>query len=262
MKRSGYIGLCILTLLCMEIGVFSWETYGQAPYLAVEIIEPTQIQVGSFFHGKDIKVRAIFPGDSQLALRILGPREDLKLMRKERVGGIWMNVEQVTFANIPKVYLLWTSGKPAEDGGKSLRELKIDYSSVVAGCLRGLSLEQNQFLIQELVKLKENDNLYNISQGTIRTRPLEKGFFSQAEAVLHLPPKIYPGSYTLEFIAFKEGKSTLLHSYSLKVQLTGLPAALSRLANQSGLLYGLLAVGIAVLCGLVMGIFFSSRGGH
>ena len=262
MKRSGYFGLGFLPLLCMGIGVLGGEAWGQAAYLGVEIIEPTQIEVGSFFHGRDIKVRAICPGDCQLALRILGPREDLTLMRKARVGGIWMNVEQVTFANIPKVYLLWTSGKPSGDGGRSLKELKFDYSSVVVDCLRGQTQEQNHFLIQELVKLKEHDNLYNISEGTIRTRPLEKGFFSQAEALLHLPAKIYPGSYSLELIAFKEGKSTLLRSYPLKVQLAGLPAALSRLANENGLLYGLLAVGIAVLCGLVMGIFFSSRGGH
>jgi hypothetical protein len=257
-KRPESIRLGLIPLLCMAIGVLGWEGFGRTAPLGIEMIDPTQIQVGSFFHGKDIRVRAIFPGDCQLALRILGSREDLRLMCKGRVGGIWMNTGEVTFSNIPRVYLLWTSGKPARPG-----ELKFAYSSVLDDCLRGgRPKKEKQFLIDQLIRLKERDNLYAIKEGTIRTQPLEKGFFSQAEAVLHLPAKIYPGSYTLEFITFKEGKSTLLRSYPLNVRLSGLPAALSDLAHRDGLLYGLLAVGIAAFCGLVMGVFFSSRGGH
>lgn len=262
MKRSAYVGSLLIALFWMGLGYFSLETCGQAAYVGLEIIQPKQIQVGSFFNGEEVSVKAIFPCDCDLALRIWGPREDLKLLRKGRVGRLWMNVEQITFANIPKAYLLWTSRKPAEDGGKSLKELKFDYTSVLAGTLQGEKPEEEQFLIQELVKLKEHDNLYNISEGTIRTQPLERSFLSQAEVVLHLPAKIYPGSYTLELIAFKEGKSTLLKAYPLKVQLTGLPAVLSNLATQNGVLYGVLAVAIAALGGLVMGICFSSRGGH
>jgi hypothetical protein len=262
MKRSAYVGSLLIALFWMGLGYFSLETCGQAAYVGLEIIQPKQIQVGSFFNGEEVSVKAIFPCDCDLALRIWGPREDLKLMRKGRVGRLWMNVEQITFANIPKAYLLWTSKKPAEGGGKILKELKFDYASVLAGSLQGKKPEEEQFLIQELVKLKEHDNLYHISEGTIRTQPLGKGSLSQAEVGLHLPAKIHPGSYTLELIAFTGGKSTLLKAYPLKVQLTGLPAALSNLATQNGVLFGVLAVAIAALGGLVMGIFFSSRGAH
>jgi uncharacterized protein (TIGR02186 family) len=260
--KPRYARVCLMVLLGVEFWYFGLQACAQSPYLGMEIIEPKQIEMGSFFKGEDIRVKAIFPCDCNLAIRVWGPREDLKLMKKERVAGLWMNVEQVTFDNIPKVYLLWTSRKSSQDGGKSLKELKFDYTSVLAGSLRGNSPGEEQLLIQELVKLKEYDKLYYIEEGTIRTQPLGETSFSQGEAVLHLPAKIYPGSYTLEFIAFKDGKSTLLKSFLLHVQLTGLPAALSHLAAQDGLLYGILAVAVAGLSGLVIGIFFSSRGGH
>lgn len=262
MKRSGHAWAGLIALLLLGFVYFNLETSGQAAYLGIEIVEPKQIEVGSFFNGKDISVKAIFPCDCDLAVRVWGPREDLKLMRKGRVGGLWFNVEHVTFLNIPKVYLLWTSRKPPGDGGKSLRELKFDYASVLSGSLQGKNPEEELVLIHELVKLKEYDNLYHILEGTVRTQPLERTILSQAEVVLHLPTKIFPGSYALELLAFKEGKSTLLKSYPLKVQLTDLPAALSNLATQNGLFYGLLAVAVAALSGLGIGIFFGFRGGH
>lgn len=259
MKKSWYACLGLLSLLWVALSYFGPRNDGQAAYPGIELIEPRQVQVGSFFNGKDISVRAIFPGDCELALRILGPCEDLKLMKKGRIGALWMNVEEVTFTNIPKVYLLWTSKKLGEQG---LRQLKFDFASILAGSLQGKTPEEEQFLFKELIKLKKHDSLYNIFEGTIQTKPLEKGFFNQAEVVLHLPAKIYPGTYTLELIALKEGENDLLRSYPLKVQLAGLPAMLAELSTQSGLLYGVLAVSIATLSGLAIGIFFSSKGGH
>jgi len=259
MERSWVARLKILFLLWVGLSYFGPRIDAQAAYLGIELVEPKQVQIDSFFNGKDINVRAIFPCDCNLALRILGPSEDLKLMKKGRMGVLWMNVEEVTFAHIPTVYLLWTSKKLGDQG---LRQLKFDWASMLAGSLRGKTPEEEGFLFKELIKLKKHDNLYDIFEETIQTQPLEKGFLSQAEVVLHLPAKISPGLYTLELIAFKEGESALLRSYPLKVQLAGLPALLGDLSNRSGLLYGVLAVSIATLAGLGMGIFFSSKGGH
>jgi uncharacterized protein (TIGR02186 family) len=262
MKKPA-LALVSLALISIGLWYFGPQAYGQAGYLAIDLIEPKQLQIDSFFHGRDIAIRAIFPCDCELVLKIIGPREDLKLMKKGRVGGLWMNVEHVTFKNIPKVYLLWTPRNlPARGGSQSLKELKLDYASILSGSLPGKTGEQEESLIQELIKLKERDKLYNIFEGAIQAKPLEKSSMSQAEATLHLPVKIHPGDYTLELIAVKEGKNSLLLSQPLRVQLSGLPAIVLSLAAQRSLLYGILAVLIATLSGLGMGVLFSSKGGH
>jgi uncharacterized protein (TIGR02186 family) len=262
MKKPAY-AIFPLALISIGLWPFGPGAYGQAGYLAIDLIEPKQLRINSFFHGQDIAIRAIFPCDCDLVLKIIGPREDLKLMKKGRVGGLWMNVENVTFKNIPKVYLLWTpKNLPALGGSQGLKELKLDYASILSGSLPGKTGEQKELLIQELIKLKERDRLYNIFDGTIQAKPLGKSSMSQAEATLHLPVKIHPGNYTLELIAVKEGKNSLLLSQPLQVQLSGLPAIISSLAAQRGLLYGILAVIIATLSGLGMGVLFTSKGGH
>jgi uncharacterized protein (TIGR02186 family) len=237
--------------------------YAQSSSIGIDVIQPKTIRIGSFFAGERVTVRAVVPFGAKVALRLLGPREDLVLMRKGRVTGLWMNVEQIHFRNLPKVYLLWTSDKLAAlEPGEGLQNLPLNYETLLAGSLEKKKPLEEPFLIAELIKLKEADHLYQIMEGTIRIRPLEKGNWDQADATLELPSKIYPGSYALELIAVKDGKGTLLHTSTLEVKLVGFPALVSNLALQKGLLYGILAVIIATVSGLFIGIVFTSKGGH
>jgi hypothetical protein len=180
------------------------------------------------------------------------------------VSGLWMNVEQIHFRNLPKVYLLWTSDTLAtlEEAGGGLPTLPLAYETFLAGALEKKTPSEEPLLIHELIKLKEADHLYQTLEGTIRTRPLEKGMWDQADAILEVPAKIYPGRYALELIAVKDGKGSLLHTSTLEVKLVGFPALVSNLALQKGLLYGILAVLIATMSGLLIGIVFTSKGGH
>ena len=242
---------------------FITGVYGQTSPIGIDVIQPKVIRIGSFFSGEKVSVRAVVPFGDKVALRMIGPREDLVLMKKGRVGGLWMNVQQVHFQNLPKVYLLWTSDKLAALETKGPQKaMELNYISFLSGTLQNKDQKEGPLLINELIKLKEADNLYHIFEGTIRIKPLEKGVWDQADAVLELPSKIYPGTYTLELIAFKEGKGSMLHSSTIEVQLSGFPALVSKVALQKGLLYGILAVIIATFSGLLIGIVFSSKGGH
>jgi uncharacterized protein (TIGR02186 family) len=250
------------------VGVFFWAffipvVYGQSSPLGIDVIQPKTIRIGSFFSGEKVFVRAVVPSGAPVALRIIGPREDLVLMKKGRVGGLWMNVQQVPFQNIPKVYLLWTSEKmTALETRNPEKSMKLDYLSFLSGTVSNKDEKEAVLLIKELIKLKEADNLYHIFEKAIRIKPLEKGGWDQADAVLELPAKIYPGIYAMELIAFQEGKGTLLHSSTIEVRLAGFPALVSKVAHQRGLWYGVLAVIIATFSGLLIGIIFSSKGAH
>ncbi len=259
LKRFGYpffIGIFISVLFIPAV-------YGDNSPIGIDVIQPHTIRIGSFFPGGKVTVRAVVPNGDQVAFRIVGPREDLTLMRKGRVGGLWMNVQQIHFKNLPKVYLLWTSEKLASmEAGGAEKAMKLNYLSALSGSLATKNKEEESHLLHELIKLKEADHLYRIFEGTVRIKPLEQGAWAQADAVLELPPKIYPGSYGLELLAFKGGNGRLLHSSTLEVKLVGFPALISGLAMQKGLLYGILAVLIAMVSGLLIGIVFSSKGEH
>jgi uncharacterized protein (TIGR02186 family) len=246
------------------LGVFSPAmAFGQEGDQAMYLIRPEEVKIDWFFHGQNITFEAITPFQSTLVLRILGPKEDVVLMKKERIGGLWMNGEEIKFENIPSTILLWTTAIPSAQSESSfLREMKLDYSSLLSDSLPGRPPQEKRVLIEELIKLKEHDKIYQIHEGAIHVVPFKKGVSDKSEVVLHLPAKIAPGIYNVELIAFKDGKSTVLCCHTLVVKLTGLPAFIASLARQNGLLYGLYAVFIATLSGLGIGVFFRSKSHH
>ena len=63
--------------------------------------------------------------------------------------------------------------------------------------------------------------------------------------------------------AVSAGEVRAQASQPLEVKMVGLPALLSSFAFQNGALYGLFAVVVALLAGLVIGVVFSgSKGAH
>jgi uncharacterized protein (TIGR02186 family) len=250
-------------LLLLSSFFFVSGGYGRTSPPGIDGVQPKTIRIGSFFSGGQVAVRGVVPAGDRVALRILGPRDHLVLMKKGRVGGLWMNVGQITFQDVPKVYLLWTSGKLSSLGTEAgLRAWKLDYVSLLSGTLPQKNRVEEALLLRELIKLKEEDRLYHIDEGSVQVKPLEPGVWEQVDAVLPLPAKIEPGSYVLEMIAFRDGQGRLIHSSTLEVKLAGFPALVSDFSARQGLWYGILAVIIATLSGLIIGIVFSSKGGH
>ena len=224
-------------------------------------VRPETISIGSFFSGQILTVTAAVPNGSDVALRLVGPPENLVVMKKSRVAGLWMNGEEIWFRNIPKTYLLWTSQRTAlpGDGDDAAAQ---HYRSELDGCLQDRSRDETSFLVGEMVKLKEADHLYQISQGDIRIRRQPDRSWDQVEALLPIPAKISPGDYRLDLITLNEGQRNLLYSKTIGVKLAGFPAVVADMATRSGLLYGVIAVFIAMFSGLLVGFVFRSKRGH
>jgi uncharacterized protein (TIGR02186 family) len=264
MNRFKMVKGCLISVLVFLLGgLFCPSTQGETLNPGLRMIHPQKLLITSFYHGEAITVRALIPTGHEVALRIMGPEEDLPLLEKGRVWGLWMNVRQVKFHHVPTVYLLQTSKSlSALADQKTLDRLRMDYRSLLSDSLEKQETSRKSFLIDQLIKLKEHDRLYQIRESSIQVKPLGNGRVDQLEAELSLPVRISPGSYALELIGFHDGQGTLLQREVIEVRLSGFADLMYRLAKEKGLLYGVLAVIVALLSGLAIGLVFTSRGGH
>jgi uncharacterized protein (TIGR02186 family) len=264
MNGSKMAEICLISVLIFLVSsLFCSNTPGETLTPGLRMVHPQELFITSFYHGEAVTVRALIPPDHEVALRIIGPEEDLRLLEKGRVWGLWMNVRQVTFHHVPTVYLLQTSKSlSALADKKALDRLKMDYESLLSGSLDTEETSRKPFLIDQLIKLKEHDKLYQIQEGSIQIKPVRSGSLDQVEVRFPLPARISPGSYALELLTFQGGTGTLLQRVPFEVQLSGFTALLHRLAKEKGLFYGALAVIVATLGGLAIGIVFTSRGAH
>jgi len=252
---STILSLTLATLLLPPL--VTWGETGSSPTIT---INPQTVTIGPFYNGKYISIIAKFPKGDDVALICKGPEEILKLMRKGRVLGFWMNVEEVVFHRVPTLYFVVTS-KSVEAGKDKFKEIPVGYEDLYSRVEIEKHEAEKANLFRELVKLKESDHLYFVSLGTLKLTHREHDI-DQVVTTFFIPPKALPGEYKISLFRLSNRGAVLLGNQTLTVKKVGFIAYLSSLAIHHGLLYGLIAVIIAVLTGLAVGIIFTSRGGH
>jgi len=261
MKRNVIIafGLAILIVLCSQLAI----AQKRANSFATLKIKPQKVMIQTFYNGKDISVEAEVPQDIEVvALSCEGPEETLNLMRKGRVYGLWMNVEEILFQKIPAIYFLVTSKKLTELYGKGeIRGIQLGYEGLYSRIEIEKEKEKKKELFDQLIKLKESDRLYLVSEGSLKVTRLNNKI-NKITTTFYLPPKAPPGEYRINLFARKNSEINLIGNQTLTVEKKGLTAYLSSMAINHGLVYGVVAVIIAIISGLIVGVIFSSKGGH
>lgn len=221
---------------------------------------PSNILMDATYDGTMLQVSGEVPAGSEVALRLIGAPEALHLREKGKVFGLlWMNIGTLEFQNVPKIYLVAAS-KGFEELGDAGAALRIEglRDTITQD---HVSTTQGLDAVYELLRLKVQDGLYAESAQKIGLSENKDGTRSFTTN-LSVPSALSPGQYTLEAVALRNGDVLGTTSVPVRAQLIGLPAWLSHMAFDNGLLYGILATAIAVLSGLAIGMVFQSKGAH
>jgi hypothetical protein len=228
-------------------------------------VEPREVAIGMLFRGAQVHVEAAVPAGLQVAVACVGEEATVDLKVKGKIGGLlWLNVGDATFTSVPSVYLLSTSADLGEcaahetPGGVPLSYAALESRS-------GILPETlpKHLLFQDYLKLKQSEGLYAVSLGSVSLEAGDGGV-SRLSATLVLPAKIPPGNYRILVLGCRDGQGEFLGSSVVTVSAVGLVRFVSDMAHRQGLLYGALAVLVAIAAGLTVGVLFGlgSKGGH
>ncbi len=89
-------------------------------------------------------------------------------------------------------------------------------------------------------------------------KQIEKKYRSE----ISIPSKMPPGKYEIVVYTLnKEHKIENIDKDTFEVKLTGFPKFISDMAFNHSLIYGILAVIIAIFAGFAMGFIFKDKGG-
>jgi uncharacterized protein (TIGR02186 family) len=251
-------------ILLLALGISLGAVSTQA-HAALQVkVAPAAISIDTFYNGGQLLVSGQLPEDCEAVVRVVGERSDLQLKKKGKVGGIlWMNMDTVTFNDLPNVLIIQTA--------KDFRALLGAHPENTAGWRLGLeALEETTSIVpqptdkitlfKELRKLKEEQGLYAVSSKNLHYQESSGGQKS-FEVGIPIAPRFPPGNYTVEVYALREGEVVEQDRQPLEVKLVSFPGMLAALAFQHSALYGLCAVVIAIVAGLLTGILFSGGKG-
>ncbi|ODA67071.1 putative transmembrane protein [Methyloligella halotolerans] len=176
---------------------------------------------------------------------IRGPTQDVVARRKERFAGIWLNGSSKVFHDIPGFYAVLSS-RPlrAIAPEETLNELKVGFTALDLGPDDHSSVSDDLFR-QAVIRNKEERLLFQYLDNAVSFigRSLFRG-------TVDMPVNVPIGVYTAEVLLFQDGKLLSKDESTLNVQKVGFERGVYILAFRHPVIYGLLAVAIALLMGL------------
>lgn len=239
--------------------------------LATWNVSATELQIGlsddsvaitSSFDGDSVVVfGSIEGGDPQaltqaqydLVVALVGPDKDVVVRRKERRAGVWINGDALPFVRVPSFYSLASNRKLIEIAEPPvLRDNKVGFEF--------LRFENGATLVDdaELDIFRESLSRLKASQELSLKRTDAVKFLSPTlfRAKLAVPANVPIGRHTARVWLFKDGQVIARKAARLEVRKKGFEQFMYNLAYKNGLLYGIMAVIVAILTGWLASVIF------
>jgi uncharacterized protein (TIGR02186 family) len=236
----------------------------EPPAVVAAALTETQVRVSSDFRGARIVLYgAVFdpaqrPSDVVVIVR--GPDQPVRITRKERIAGVWVNSRPVVFHGAPGFYMA-ASNRPLDEIARfaTLRRLGagLDHLSIQAPAEQRIEtrygvrdvvvsrLGGDYFVWRRaVVRLKEQAGLYAADERGVRF--VDRGLFRSEIA---LPTGAPIGDYRVEIVLFQDGQPVSRRERGLSVEKVGLERALYLWAHDRPWSHGFAAMAFALLVG-------------
>lgn len=224
----------------------------------------TTVQVSSDFQGaRIILYGAVFDPaarPSDVVVLVRGPEQPVRLTRKHKVSGLWLNSRPVVFQGAPGFYRA-ASSRPLEEIATfgTLRRLGagIDHLAINAPEEQRTETRYGvrDVVVSRLgadyyvwrravVRLKQKAGLYNEDDRGVRF--VDRGLF---RAEIALPTGAPTGVYRADILLFQDGREVSARTRTLTVEKVGIERALYVWAHVRPWSYGLASMAFAMLAG-------------
>lgn len=201
-------------------------------------ISSHRVEIHSSFTGTQLIVFGARNDPGDVVVTVRGPESDVVVRKKERVAGIWINREEETIANMPLFYRI-ASSRPLDDVRQYLMfdALSVRYPYEISDA-------EPQNFSQALLKLMSQQRLYSTE-----LLPVEFMGPTLFKVAFDFPDNMPRGTYTAEAYLFTDGQLSGMHAIPVEVYKIGSDAFLYEAAHEYSIVYGVMAVLLALSIG-------------
>lgn len=237
----------------------------QAQELLAEL-SSHKIVIETDFRGAELmlfgSVASPIKSSDNLVVVVRGPKQDLKVRRKEKVGPIWVNRKEATFTKVPAFYRLYTLYDPSNSLSQTFRQWnQIGLENVR---LTGTG-DDVPAMKAALINDKKQDLLFadryehatqNLGDITLLNSYNGPALFY---LTVQFPQTVPVGNYLVEIFLIRNGNVAAAQTTPLQIFKDGIGAEIALFASRHGLWYGILGVIIAIFSGWLAAHLFGKK---
>ena len=215
-------------------------------------ISANEINVDTEFKGAQILLFGAKNDAGNVVITVRGPRKNFIISKKENLLGVWFNGERIKFKNSYGFYSLFSTYNDGEMIQQDLNEYELGKNNIQFEIQNNLSPAKiNEFRVQ-LIDLLEQKKLYSAS-----TKPIDFLDETLFKLIIDFPKNILLGTYIIEIYLINNGSVLSFQSIPVYVNQVGVSATISNFASTQSVLYGLMAVFLAIFVGFTTNYFFA-----
>lgn len=226
---------------------------GAAKPRLVPDVSQDRVEIRYSFTGAELLLfgAILYPGGrtptehADIAVVVKGPVQPLVVREKQKVAGIWMNVEAARFRSAPAFYAVASSrplSKLVDERTAAIYELGLQNLSLSPG--GGKSPEVQRRFEAGLIDLMQRRQLYfeDPKGVTITDHVLYRGRVS-------IPARVPVGDYTAETFLIKDGRVIAGAVREIRIEKLGFERDVADAAERWSFTYGVAAVAMSLLLG-------------
>jgi len=190
----------------------------------------------------------------ELAIVVEGPPQDITTRRKGRFLGVWVNREAERFQSVPSFYAVASTIDIGRMADRTLLDelgIGLNHINLAVSGVSNVALADRDDFRRAFVRLREESGLYSEQETSILF--LTDTMF---RTNILLPANIPVGVYKVKSFLFFNGEVVARTEQSLAVAKTGFEEFTFRLAQDYALVYGLMAIALAMFTGWLAGVIF------
>lgn len=179
--------------------------------------------------------------------------------RKSDVAGVWINTSSITFKSVPSYYAIASSRPIEEIAGPLVLErhaIGLHHIKMTPAGNTGAGYKDYELAAFKsgVIRLKKKENLYVIEPHgvTFAGRSLFR-------STIALPANVPVGPLVARTYLFRKGEVVSAHIGRVTLHRAGIERVVHNFAFVYATTYGIVAVLIAVLCGIIASTFFRRK---
>lgn len=227
----------------------------------VTALSTERVSIESNFTGSGLVIFGTVERDQQTVARgapyeivvtLAGPLRSMVARRKERVAGIWINRASSELPRVPSFLAIATTAPMADVAGNPVRARQgLGFDMLPTRGLPDTLPPIRTDFDAAFLRLMQKEGLFSLNEGSVEF--LSPQLF---RAPIALPSNVPIGWYTATVYLFSGGVLLSKTTQDFSILKGGFEQAISNLAHQRPVLYGLATVVVACFTGWLAGVAF------
>ncbi|MDW4499090.1 TIGR02186 family protein [Sulfitobacter sp. D35] len=194
-----------------------------------------------------VKRETPIPTDTELGVvvTVSGPSLPVRVRRKARRFGIWVNTDVVEVDRAPSFYAVATSG-PLYDVLSYVEDLrhKVSIPRAIRSVGAPSHIQDSPSFTEALIRIRKDQEVYKVAEGTVSVD--EQTLFRTS---IEMPAALTEGNYVTRIFLTRSGDVVSSYETTIYVQKVGLERWLFQLSREQPAIYGVLSLVLAIAAG-------------